>query len=94
MSVHVNCAGCGIEFCLPNAVEADRREDHKPFYCPNGHSNYYPQETEKERRIRELERLAENRLWQLGNRDRQIADLTHELRSLRARLAWARRRAA
>lgn len=92
MSVHVNCANCGIEFCLPQAVEDKRREDHKTFYCPNGHSNYYPAATEKERRIRQLELLVEQKNNMLRYRAEDIAGLEHELRSLRSKLAWSRRR--
>lgn len=56
MNEHVNCADCGIEFCLPSPLMQKRREDHGEFYCPNGHSNYFPGKTAKEKRIEELER--------------------------------------
>jgi hypothetical protein len=93
--VHVNCASCGIEFCLPRDVYERRREDHETFYCPSGHRNHYLRGlSPKEKRIAELERLAARRLEIIERRDDQIAGLLHELRSLRSRLAWARRRAA
>lgn len=47
--------GCAAIICLTPETEAARREDHKTFFCPNGHTNYFPQATATERRIRELE---------------------------------------
>ncbi len=31
------CCTCGIEFGIPEPWNNKRREDHKEFYCPNGH---------------------------------------------------------
>jgi predicted RNase H-like nuclease (RuvC/YqgF family) len=90
--IDIGCAACGIRFSIPNAVDERRREDHKTFYCPNGHGNYYPGPSAKEKRIAALERQVrqlENRLELHGER---IAELEHVVRSLRSRLAWARRR--
>ena len=50
------CASCGIGFYVPKSWQQKRREDHAQFWCPNGHSNFYPQETEAERLERELNR--------------------------------------
>lgn len=36
--VQNTCANCGIEFATPSHFEKTRREDHKSFFCPNGHS--------------------------------------------------------
>lgn len=52
--VHVDCATCGITFCLPANLHARRRRDGADFYCPNGHSNVY-RETVDQKRIKELE---------------------------------------
>lgn len=92
MSVHVNCANCGIEFCLPEAVEKRLRESHEHFYCPNGHMQRYPQETAKERKIRLLEERLTVAVDMLQSRDFRIKRLEHEVRSLRSRLAWAQRK--
>lgn len=50
------CSECGIQWCAPVAWVQNRREDHKGFYCPNGHSQYFPGKTAQERRIAQLER--------------------------------------
>lgn len=56
MSAHINCAECGIDFCMPTAHHQRLRESHETFYCPNGHRNHYPGKTDKEKRIETLER--------------------------------------
>jgi hypothetical protein len=44
-------AGCGISFAVPRWWDAERRRDHTFWYCPNGHSQYFPtkSDVEKER---------------------------------------------
>ena len=51
--------GCAAIICLTAETEAARREDHRTFFCPNGHTNYFPNATATERRIKELERQNE-----------------------------------
>ncbi len=53
------CCKCGIEFHVPDHWDNKRREDHKTFYCPNGHPQGYYGKSQKEKRIEKLER--ENR---------------------------------
>ena len=58
-----NCAECGVSFAFPAALAKRREEDHKSFFCPNGHSNYYPQKSEAEillERLRTKERELED----------------------------------
>jgi hypothetical protein len=40
--VAITCADCGISFGIGKAFQDARRADQRGFYCPNGHSNYYP----------------------------------------------------
>jgi len=47
MSKTVQCADCGIDFCLPDQLHRARLNDHANFYCPHGHSNYYPGKSEE-----------------------------------------------
>lgn len=65
--------GCAAIICLTAETEAARREDHRTFFCPNGHTNYFPNATATERRIKELEEqnarlrreaINEERWWQ------------------------------
>lgn len=60
--------GCGVPFALHDEFIRQRREDHKTWYCPNGHPRYYPRENETEKAkaaVRRLER-------QLANRDEDL----------------------
>lgn len=62
-------AQCGLSFAVPKEWDDLRRKDHQPFYCPNGHKQWYSGETAQERKIRELEEQAKrlrqqnNELW-------------------------------
>ncbi len=45
---------CSIAYWLPEVFVERRRKNHATFYCPNGHGQLYPQESEEERLRREL----------------------------------------
>lgn len=51
----IDCANCGMPFGVTPDFEDRRRKDHKPFYCPHGHSNVYSHETEEEKLRKRLE---------------------------------------
>jgi hypothetical protein len=53
--VQVDCANCGVEFCLTQGLYRRRRNDGKEFYCPNGHSNVYRPTADQEK-IADLEK--------------------------------------
>ena len=42
----VHCSECGASFCLADDFIKRRRSDRKTFFCPNGHSQWYPGETD------------------------------------------------
>jgi len=54
------CANCGIVFGLGAHFMQERRNDHKGFYCPNGHSLSYSQKSEAEQ-LRQQLKSAESR---------------------------------
>lgn len=56
-----NCAACGVSFAFPSAIAKRREDDHQSFYCPNGHTNYYPQKSDAEI-LREKLRMKEREL--------------------------------
>lgn len=62
--------GCGIQFAVPAWWEGKRREDHSSWYCPNGHSQYFPGKSDLER-ARDRAQRAENNasFW----RDQELA---------------------
>ncbi|MCK5019821.1 MAG: hypothetical protein KAS32_22370 [Candidatus Peribacteraceae bacterium] len=51
----VTCSKCGVVFGLTQSHISQLRESHDTFHCPNGHSRYYPGESEKEKLQRKLE---------------------------------------
>lgn len=38
----VNCLECGMSFAVPIFWLQARVNDHRNFFCPNGHILYYP----------------------------------------------------
>lgn len=55
----IECARCALPFGVTGRFDRQRREDHRSFFCPHGHSNYYPHETEQEKLKRKAEMLAD-----------------------------------
>lgn len=45
-----DCASCGVVFAISSEYEGRRREDHRGFLCPNGHSQSFSGPTEAEKR--------------------------------------------
>lgn len=45
----ITCAECGIHFAVPAHYQNCRAEDHKTFWCPNGHQQSYRRETEADK---------------------------------------------
>lgn len=35
------CCSCGMHFAMPQDYQQRRTKDHKGFYCPSGHRQYY-----------------------------------------------------
>ena len=50
-----HCYKCGVVMAKPSDFRGARKQDQKEFYCLNGHSQYYPGETEAQRLRRELD---------------------------------------
>lgn len=62
------CCSCGMQFAMPTEFNNIRRNDHKAFYCPSGHSQSYQSESESEKLRRERDRLAQR----IAERDDEI----------------------
>ena len=57
----VECCRCGVVFAMPKTLDKQLRDNHATFYCPVGHANYYPGETEAERLRKLLEQSTRNK---------------------------------
>jgi len=62
----VTCVRCGVPFAAPVDMLARRRDDHGAFYCPNGHSLSFPQQTDAEKAQAEVEKYKQ--LWKAEQR--------------------------
>jgi hypothetical protein len=79
-----SCANCGMPLALPSDFERERRRDHKSFYCPRGHSQYFPGESDLEKAERERK---------AAERQRDYARAARTAAEDQARTAEYRRRA-
>jgi hypothetical protein len=62
------CGECGLRFTVPRVWVDQRRNDHRTFYCMNGHPMSYTGESEREKLRRERDRLRQ----QLAEKDDTI----------------------
>lgn len=75
--------GCGVTFGLTDGFEDRRKEDHKSFYCPNGHSMSYRGETDSARADREHAR-AELKAAEAQRARKEADRLRRELKQAKA----------
>ena len=62
------CCNCGTVFAVPKEYATRRKNDHKSFHCPNGHSQYYSAKSDKEKLQDQLEHCRLDRdFWQDGH---------------------------
>jgi hypothetical protein len=59
----LGCARCGMTFGITRDFEQRRRDDHRSFYCPNGHENAFQDDTEVDRLKATLQRAHESRRY-------------------------------
>ncbi len=50
------CINCGVTFGVPETFQDKRLQDHKSFYCPNGHGQHYSGKSDVEKVRDELKR--------------------------------------
>jgi len=65
---------CGVHFAVPSLFQKERKKDHKMFYCPNGHGQYYTAKSE-------IERLKE----ELAKKDQVISSKDEKINNLNER---------
>lgn len=65
----ITCCNCGIHFAVPSDFKNKRVNDHDTFYCPSGHSQYFPGKTQCEltkERNQELRNDLDDALYRIG----------------------------
>jgi hypothetical protein len=72
----VECAQCSLPFGVTEHLMRERRNDHATFYCPRGHGNYYPHESDEEQLRRRLKFEREKTARLTANLDQTTASLS------------------
>jgi hypothetical protein len=81
---------CGVTFGLITQYYTLRRQDHREFHCPNGHTQYFAQETEDAKRARLAEARARSLAEMVTHYGRRASAAERSNAALRG---WATRRA-
>jgi hypothetical protein len=70
-----HCCQCGMPFAMTKDFHERRREDHKLFYCPRGHSQHFTGKTAEQKERDHLKWLLERaeRARDANERDRRCA---------------------
>ena len=71
--VRCECSVCSIRFAFDESFYDRRHTDGKSFYCPNGHSQYYTENTKRkhEQELAQERRKTEFYKSQYKNKQRQ-----------------------
>ncbi|SLD50652.1 Uncharacterised protein [Mycobacteroides abscessus subsp. bolletii] len=91
------CCSCGIAFAMPTDYQSRRRDDHKSFYCPAGHSQHYTGKTEEQRqreRADRLQRQVEAREADIRLEQRRLANERRSHAATKGQLTKTRKRIA
>ena len=72
--VTVRCAACSMDFGIPEWLNHAKRSDQTSFYCPAGHSQYFPKGKTSEDLVRE----------RLARTEMKVANLADDLRAERS----------
>jgi|HubBroStandDraft_4_1064222.scaffolds.fasta_scaffold316126_3 hypothetical protein len=78
------CINCGCLFTMPEALRVELRKNHRRFFCPNGHEQFYPQESDVERLTRELKEMREQKIREAARAnvaEAHLADLQKRVRN-------------
>lgn len=66
---NMTCCNCGIAYSVPDRWCRERENDHKTFYCPNGHRQYFSGESSEEKLRRRAERAEQQNAMLSDERD-------------------------
>lgn len=67
----MTCSQCGMQFAVAEQWRKERIEDHRTWYCPNGHQRHYPGESSSEKAQR-LQREGELKAQAQINEERHL----------------------
>jgi len=78
--VILDCPSCGIHYGIMTDFRDRRVNDHRSWYCPNGHSIHFPQDNEAETLRKEVRRLERSKQWSEDQRRAAEADAARQRR--------------
>jgi hypothetical protein len=81
------CCSCGMMFGVPSDFDRRRREDHKSFFCPMGHSQSYngPSETQKlKNELAEANRVINYKQERINSLHNKLTETNHKVRAEKA----------
>lgn len=72
----IDCRNCFMTIAVPAGFIRERRRDHKTFYCPNGHQNFFPGKSDLEQLQEQVSRkdMELIRARERGDRFKQEAE--------------------
>lgn len=86
----IECGECGVVFALSDEFRDQRKQDHRTWYCPNGHPRHYPGESREERLKRQLEQTSN----QLARTQSTLAVTKRQKAAAKGQLTKTKRRVA
>lgn len=81
---------CGISFCVPQWWHKGKRDNHSWWYCPNGHHQHFPQDSDEEKLRRERDVARQ----QLARAEQETADANQRADLLQKQKRRLEKRAA
>lgn len=89
----IHCSSCNVAFGLQDSFIRNRRGDRKTFYCPNGHSQWYPGETDADKAQRLAGQLDMERSRRAGT-EKQLDYARRSQKATSTRLKKVKQRVA
>lgn len=75
-----DCANCGVVFAMTEEFEERRRDDHRTWYCPNGHPLVFKGKSDADRERERAEAAERELAFARRQRDSARAEGEHERR--------------
>ena len=90
----ISCANCGICFGVDQRWRSQRLNDHRTFFCPNGHDQSYPAKSEAEIARAHAQQIEQKLQAQINEErhaklaaQKEIEDLKKKQRKMQSRIS-------
>ena len=89
---NIDCCDCGMTFAVPVAWEKERRQNHKGFFCPNGHTLIFNGASTLEKQVKERDAEIEKLKSRLDWKERSLLSANRSNIALRGQRTKLRNR--